>query len=279
MLTSVLLALACAAPAEAPKGPVPPARELFAKEDFYKSQKGKEQDFVGSLRFEGMPDGVVGIGRYNPYKLDMVEKGKKDVREVYVGGKPGLLRPYVGRRVKITGKPVELEVVGKVHREIWPARIEVVKVAAPEEEECCALEPAAKTLPVVASAYWGGAGAAPRQQVARSGAELAALRGLPAAKADEATAELVKRLKVAGIDWTKQMVVVVTAGRRNSGGYRVEVTSLSVGDTGLTVHWKVHAPSGFATAAITHPGVAVLTERYAGAVRFDPAVKAAPGRD
>ena len=56
---------------------------------------------------------------------------KGGVREVYIGGKPDTLKEYVGKSVKITGKPVELGVEGKLHKEIWPARIEL-KPAAKE---------------------------------------------------------------------------------------------------------------------------------------------------
>jgi hypothetical protein len=134
MLTTLMLALTCATPADAPKKAEPPAKkELFAKEKWYKDQKGKEQDFVGVLRYKPRPKGTVGIGRYNDFRLEMEVKGKKgktEVREVYVGGKPELLKPYADKKVKLTGKPVELEVVGRIHKEVWPARVELVKPAA-----------------------------------------------------------------------------------------------------------------------------------------------------
>ena len=93
--------------------------ELFGKEAWYKEQAGKEQDFVGVLKKSDRKGGI-GFGRFNPYSLEM----EKDKREVYVGGKPDILKPYVGLRVKITGKAVDLEVEGSNHREIWPARLE-----------------------------------------------------------------------------------------------------------------------------------------------------------
>ncbi len=126
MSVVLLAAILCTAPAEAPKKAPPPAtKELFAKEAWYKDQKGKEQVFVGTLRYAPRAKGVVGFGRHNPYTLEMNVGGKKDVREVYVGGKPDLLTPYVDKAVKITGKPVELEVVGRNHREVWPANVEL----------------------------------------------------------------------------------------------------------------------------------------------------------
>jgi hypothetical protein len=105
----------------------PPARkELFAKENWYKDQKGKEETFTGVLRYK--PQKGVGIGRYNPFTLEIEGKDKKkDIREVYVGGKDALLKDYAGKKVTFTGKAVEMEVVGKIHREVWPARVELVK--------------------------------------------------------------------------------------------------------------------------------------------------------
>jgi hypothetical protein len=119
MFPALVLVALCAAQAD------PPAKkDLFAKEAFYKDRKEKEQDFTGTLRYK--PSTGIGIGRYNPFTLEMEVKGKKEVREVYVGGKDNLLKAYAGKKVKITGKPVEIEVIGKVHREVWPARIELV---------------------------------------------------------------------------------------------------------------------------------------------------------
>src|SRR5262245_6683305 len=132
MLTTVFLALTWAAPAapEPAKKDDPPAKkDLFSKEKWYKDQKGKEQVFEGVLRYKPLPKDTAIIGRHNAFTLEMTVAGKKDVREVYVGGKPELLKPYADKRVKITGKAVEMEVVGKVHREVWPASVELVKPA------------------------------------------------------------------------------------------------------------------------------------------------------
>ncbi len=86
----------------------------------------------------------------------------------------------------------------------------------------------------------------------------------------QATAAVTTALRVPTIDWGKQMVVVVSGGTRSSGGYRVEVTKVEARPAGLTVHWKLHPPKGFATAAFTHPAQAVLLPRSAGKVTFDP---------
>jgi hypothetical protein len=43
-----------------------------------------------------------------------------------VGTRGQLLEPYVGQRVRLTGKAVDMEVEGTQHHEIWPARLEVL---------------------------------------------------------------------------------------------------------------------------------------------------------
>ena len=97
------------------------AKDLFAKEDWYKGQPGKEQTFEGVL--QRARRGGAGFGRFNPYRLRM----RGGTREVYVGSQGQLLEPYVGKRVRLTGKAVDMEVEGRQHREIWPARLEVVQ--------------------------------------------------------------------------------------------------------------------------------------------------------
>src|SRR5262245_27066055 len=123
MVTMMLGALML--PAQA-AGDAPAKLELFANEQFYKSQKGEEQTFTGTLMRVEKKGGGIGIGRFNPYYLVMETGGKKTTREVYGGGKPDVLAPYVGKQVKITGKAVDMEVIGKIHNEIWPARLEVI---------------------------------------------------------------------------------------------------------------------------------------------------------
>lgn len=119
----------------------PEKKKLFADERWYKAQDGKEQPYIGVLQKIDRGAGVVGFGRFNPYRLVMEQKGKKDIREVYVGAKVQLLAPYVGKTVKLTGRPVELEVEGQHHREIWPGWIEVLPAQAPEKKHSRAARP------------------------------------------------------------------------------------------------------------------------------------------
>src|SRR5436190_18672153 len=97
--------------------------ELFAKEEWYKNTKGEVQNFVGILRKSERGKGIVGFGRTNPFRLEM--DGNK-IREVYVGGKPNLLDPYIGKKVKLIGKAVDMEVEGRHHHEIWAASLVVL---------------------------------------------------------------------------------------------------------------------------------------------------------
>jgi hypothetical protein len=282
MLTGVLLALSCAAPAEAKKDAPPPKVELFARERWYRDQKGAEQVFVGLLRYHPRPKGVAAIGRHNDFSLLM--KGKDGAREVYSGGKPELLRPYAGKQVKITGKPVELEVVGQVHREIWPARLEVVPAAAKaaaEEENCCEEPAPAKKLRIEASCYWGSkAEHWPLQKVVRSDAELLKLVGMPVGKEKEARAYIEERLKTKGIDWNKQMLIFIIGNPRPAAGYRVVVKELVLTETGkgrkLTVRWE-EPRKGWVAMPLRRHGLVVLTERFDGPVQFVPGLpKAKP---
>lgn len=240
---------------------VPPPLELFAKEAFYKEQPGKEQDFVGVLK-KAERKGGVGFGRFNPYRLEM----DKDTREVYVGGKPDVLKAYVGSRVRITGKPVDMEVEGSKHREIWPARLEVI--AGDKEKKSDGKKEDASGVKVYGEtkANFGLRG----HQVIRSAEELAKARG--AKDADKATQDLAKQLKVENIDWKKQMVLMVSGGTQRSGGFSVELLNLAAKDKELLVRWKLNtpAPGRPVTLALTNPSLTLLVDRFDGEVHFDP---------
>ena len=139
MLATLTAALLLAAPPAVPADKDAPAAkvELFGGEGWYKNQKGEEREFVGVLSKAPEPTGgAVGIGRFNLYRLTMhlltmKGEGKSVVREVYAGGHPELLAPYVGKKVKLIGKAVDTAVEGRVYAEIWPARLEVVETPAP----------------------------------------------------------------------------------------------------------------------------------------------------
>src|SRR5688572_22854622 len=236
MFASIILASLTAAPGLA--DPEPAAKkELFAREDWYKSEKGKEQDFVGVLKYMPRAKGVVGFGRFNPYKLEFTTE--KGFREVYVGGKEDILKEYANKKVKITGKPVDMEVEGRNHKEIWPARIEILPddkkpnpKAAPGKDIKPVLLP--NDLSVARAAPKDGGVKAPTI-IAKSPARLAVKGGdatqavyrsaeglaksMPINDAAKASESAAMTLKVKEIDWKTQMIIVVSAGTKRSGGY------------------------------------------------------------
>lgn len=289
MMTALLWAALAAPAAEPEKGPAA-KKELFAKEDWYTGEKGKEADFTGVLKYNPPAKGRVGFGRHNPFRLEM--GGKAGVREVYVGGKDDLLKAYAGRRVKITGKPVDMEVEGRFHKEIWPARVELLPdekpKADPKEAPASPVAPKegeAKAPDIIARspARIGVKGGEATQLVIRSAEDLAKAMGVEdMAKAAEMAAQ---QLKVKEIDFSKQMLIVVSAGTKRTGGYSVEVTGLEMKDKELVVKWKLNtpAPGRPVTQALTHPAQTILVEKFEGKVTFDPAppkpdVKAPPIR-
>jgi hypothetical protein len=138
---------------------------------------------------------------------------------------------------------------------------------------------AGKPLKILARGYWSpGKSVADEkghQLLLRSAAELAARppfnrADVPAAEVQKmATAAAAKALKVDGIDWDKQMLVIVTAGVKRTGGWKVNIESVSAGDKTITIRYSVTPPQGFATQAFTHPGQVALVERAEGTPKFE----------
>lgn len=254
---------------------------IFAAEEFYKNQPGAEKEWVGVLKKIDRGDDVVGIGRFNPFWLDM----GKDRREVYAGSQGKLLEPYVGRKVRLHGKAVELEVVGRVHREIWTGWLIVLGDA----KGTGVGKPAGK-VEILAQAPWRfgstdpDARQKPTRLVIRSAADL--VTHTPYRDRDAlsqfveamATADIAKQLKVKSIDWKKQMLIVVTAGTRPTGGWSVRIQGAAVADGKLEVSSSIAPPKGFATQAFTHPGTMILVERFEGPVVFRSVGRSAPPR-
>jgi hypothetical protein len=105
--------------------------------------------------------------------------------------------------------------------------------------------------------------------VIKSAEQLGKLRN---AAPDKASADAAKLLKVDKIDWTKQMLVVISGGTQPTGGYSVEAKSLDVKDGKLIVHWKLNTPPKDAVViqVITNPAQTILVDRFDGDVTFDP---------
>lgn len=86
------------------------------------------------------------------------------------------------------------------------------------------------------------------------------------------TEVLASVLKVHAIDLKKQMVIVIYAGEKPTGGYSVELQSLEVKDKKLIVRSKLNAPGpdDIVTQAFTYPELLLLVDRFDGEVVFDP---------
>ncbi len=115
--------------------------------------------------------------------------------------------------------------------------------------------------------------------VIRSAAELTArspwsdLDALPQIVEKMAVAQVAKLLNVPDIDWNKKMLVLVTAGSKSSGGWKVNIDTVKVTGKSLKVEYSVMPPSGASTDAFTHPGQVVLVDRFDGPVTFVESVK------
>jgi hypothetical protein len=72
------------------------------------------------------------------------------------------------------------------------------------------------------------------------------------------------------VDFERDMVILVAMGRKPTGGYDIEVSQVTRGDTLLSVTVTETAPgrSCMTTQAFTAPAVAVRVPRYVGQVRF-----------
>ncbi len=92
-----------------------------------------------------------------------------------------------------------------------------------------------------------------------------------------------RALKVAAVDFGKQMIVGVSGGVQPTGGYTVEITRAEADADGgrMTVHWALRPPAEGAkvTLELTHPAEVALVEQFAGKVRFqeDAPPKKSPG--
>jgi hypothetical protein len=155
-------------------------------------------------------------------------------------------------------------------------------LGAPPSQDAPAERGEDRELKVLARGVWPVRNKRPAQLVIRSAEELARSHGIDGEDARDrrfqmdVTADAAQLLNVKTIDWTKQMLVVVAAGLQPTGGYSVEILALPVKDKTLTVRWKLNSPKPDAAVrkARSYPGQMVLTERFSGSVKFDPAAPA-----
>ena len=224
--------------------------EIFASKRFYKESKGPEIEFVGVLKKPPLLDGGIGFGRVNPFRLET----DSEVLEVYAGPQGKLFDPFVGKEIRLVGKAVDMEVEGRQHREIWTATFTIVGGG----EEAGEVRIHASTSARIASGT-----------VIRSAAQLAKLTN---STEDKASAKAARSLKVDSIDWTKQMLIVISGGMQRTGGYSVEARSLKVKADKLIVHWKLNKPDpgAMVTQAFTNPTLSILVDRFDGDVVLSP---------
>lgn len=97
---------------------------LFANEDWYKQQDGKEQEFTGKLEAVPPLDGATMLMRDAFYKL-----GNRTIHTA--GQKHPTLDKLVGKQVIIRGKAVDMELEGTNLHELWPVAI---RLAPPAEK-------------------------------------------------------------------------------------------------------------------------------------------------
>ncbi len=89
---------------------------------------------------------------------------------------------------------------------------------------------------------------------------------------EKVTADIAAAFKLPGIDWTKQMVIVVSGGPQPTGGYGIIAKSVEIKGNRLVVNWELLRPdpSSNVTQAFTHPTVTILVDRFDGDVEFNP---------
>jgi hypothetical protein len=147
ILLLILFAVVVQAAPDEKKDTPSKSKELFVKEAWYKDQPGKEETFEGMLTKKKGDGGIGLVQRFNPYQLATVTETtavvpirrgrnllilekrtvkKEMTRDIYVAGKVDILDDFVGKKVKLIGKTVDMTLEGQALHEIWPARIELV---------------------------------------------------------------------------------------------------------------------------------------------------------
>jgi hypothetical protein len=295
MLATLLLTLLTTSPS-APqdkkvddKG-VAPKIDILVDDATYKKSEAKEHELAGKLirstaveaghaRFYSV-EAIV----YVPRTVEREVNGKKvtttelvpetRTQLIYVGNKDDALQAYAGKTVKLTGKALETVVGSKTINTFWPGRLELWDPKAKvEDDEGCCIDEKDAPLKIYAKAHWHYADMSPRadnngkQFVIRSAADLLANMNIgrtPDGTDDERVAAVAKQLKVGSIDWKKQMLIVVTGGVKESGGWKIDIAAVTRGEKACTVSWSLEAPQGVTPHAVTHPAVMALVDRCEG---------------
>jgi len=162
---------------------------------------------------------------------------------------------------------------------MWTVLVVTLMLGVPPSQDAPAERGEDRALKVLGRGFWPVRNKQPAQLVIRNAEELALSHGIDADDARDrrfqmdVTADAAQLLNVKTIDWKKQMLVVVAADPQPTGGYKVEILALSVKDNTLTLRWKLNSPKPDAAMrkARSYPGQMVLTERFSGTIKFDPA--------
>jgi hypothetical protein len=256
---------ACLLLADAPAPERPGVVPFFADEDWYRKAAGAESTFEGTIERTPTTGQIGKPKRFNTYRLTWTTPdGTRIVREVYAPGKAQFLAIHVGKRVRIVGKAVDTTVDGKTYAEIWPARLEGVGLQSPDLQ-----------AGILARCTWQPASAKRRGDshwVVSNGTELARHFGYFGRDVDQrASGDIARELKVAGLDWKKQMLVGVAAGM-HINGERLRIVSVRISDKTLTVTYRLEKPKE-AAAGICYPAETVLVDRFDGDVKFQAEMK------
>jgi hypothetical protein len=229
----------------------------------------KEQNkVVGKVKIEGtLSTGVKAIGGETTGIVITNAQGRW---ELDLGNNPSLR----ALATQLQGKQVVVEGILTIRQGIEIPERSIIKVSR--------LSLVQGELPVLGRADLDGSSdiKAPMQRILRSEKELAAVlqklfanRFLANGKpipVGQMKAELLKKLKVPSIDWTNQMLMVVSDGCKPCAGYGVRIDGLVVQNGTLTIHWTEIQPDPWAryAAMITHPVHVVLVPRFNGPVNF-----------
>jgi hypothetical protein len=241
----------------------PVVLQLFADAPWYKAAKGEEMIFDGRLELNP-GSGRAGAERFNPYQLTWSgADGKPLTRELYLPDKAHLLAAYRGQRLRVLGKAIDTNADGKIYRELWVARLEVVGTGAGDLRDPSGIHARCTWQPDAARRI--GA----QRLVIRDGQQLARLMGLSGSGAvdETATTQLAQRLRVTSIDWKKSMLVCVAAGLQANGAERLTITRLAIKDRTLTVHYRIVPPAAGA-GGFSYPAETILVDRFDGEVRI-----------
>jgi hypothetical protein len=253
----------------------PPARgaeanlqqTLLANEKSYQEAKAEEKQIEGLLEINP-GSGKIGLSdRFCSFRFSWVsDDGKASALPIYMAGKDARLGPFLGYRVRITGKVVEGDAQGVKTTELWPASLEVL-----EQSPFGVIG----ELKIIARTHaWTPSRLSRQQQypvpfVIRDGKELAIQAGIgnvPNPEQDAMT-QIGRLLGLVGpqprIDWQMHMIICISGGQRFAGS-KLDITRVAVQEKTLDVYWWLSVSQDGAS----YPIETILIKRFDGEIRF-----------